>query len=426
MNDLGKRKRLARSVSRFIWIIFVIVSLGCLPGTDAVPPATVTPTPPVSSATVTATTRPSLTPSPTAIPFPVEVVNLGMGEIEISSEFMNLPPGTYLMYVNHQTQIGEEKKVIRYMSLDGILNGQVATVTADEFRVSAVFVYLTYREVDGRPTVYMTETNHLDQTTIMRLGLTTGETQTWRIEPGLDIECDVSWESPDGRWLPFDCFWRGKHSIYLMNLETGAGTELSPRGYECRGYGWEFTWTPDNQLLSWCRVGYDRATECLVSPQNGGYQCQTGDFDRVLSMSPSGNMAAFYSHSDVLDERYIYFDDAACLQNRQTCAETFRICDGPDSCDYAWDRTGENLVIVRTRSSNLREFYTYVSLFNIAEHSSEELVSGQPGSWLLEGFSPDNRWVVFNAGDVALFSLDSHLLRRTPTEGGFLGWYVVP
>ncbi|MFH2101950.1 MAG: hypothetical protein ABIJ39_01150, partial [Chloroflexota bacterium] len=83
-------------------------------------------------------------------------------------------------------------------------------------------------------------------------------------------------------------------------------------------------------------------------------------------------------------------------------------------------------VILGLTSTNLQDFYTHVSLFNIDDGSTETLFSGQPGDWQLFGFSPDNRWVVFSAGEVALFSLDSHLLRRTPTEGGFLGWYVIP
>ncbi|MFH2103335.1 MAG: hypothetical protein ABIJ39_08280 [Chloroflexota bacterium] len=416
-----------KSILRIIGILLVIVSLGCGPGVDAVPSAIVPPTQPVPSATVTATVRPTLTPSPTSIPFPVEVIDLGSREIEISQEFLTLSPNTYLLYEEFISGYpgNENSYVFRYMSQDGTRVGLILDSSTSGLPSTW---WSVIRYFDSQPLIFMAGRGFSDGSIIFRVSLQSGEVQTWQIIPQGDIECPTAVPiiSPDGRWMAADCLWQGKHYIYLVDFAASAGMELSPRGYECRGYGWEFTWSPDNQLLSWCRVGYDRATECLVSPQNGGYQCQTGDFDRVLSMSPAGNIAAFYSHSDNLDERYIYFDDAACLQNRQTCAETFRICDGPDSCDYAWDGSGENLVIVRTRSSNLRDFHTYVSLFNIADRSTEELFSGQPGDWLLEGFSPDNRWVVFSAGEVALFSLDSHLLRRTPTEGGFLGWYIVP
>ncbi|MFH2104353.1 MAG: hypothetical protein ABIJ39_13470 [Chloroflexota bacterium] len=356
-----------------------------------------------------------------------------MIQTTIHPDFLDLQSGTYLIYLSYHDS------VIRYMSLDGSRHGQVIDLVQNGFSVSALWTRATFREVDGQPTVFITHSERLsDSETVMRIGLFTGETRTFQIVPQPDVDYCVThtgYVSRDGRWLAADCAWQGKHYIYIVDFESGDGMGFSPRGYdyECRdpveGHrNWEFIWDPENRLLSWCSTGFNRAIECLITPQGGNYQCQAGDFDRVLSWSPDGSMVAFFQDLQSPTESYYYLDDAACLQNRQTCGEKVRICDSPnwDSCYFAWDGSGENLAIIGVSSSNLQDFYTNVYLFNIDDGSTETLFVGQPGFWQLLGFSPDNRWVVFDLSDIALFSLDSHLLRRTPTVGEFLGWYIVP
>ncbi|MFH2102869.1 MAG: hypothetical protein ABIJ39_05885 [Chloroflexota bacterium] len=269
MNDLGKRKQPARLVSRFIWILFVVFPLGCGPGTDAVPPATDTPMQPVPSATVTATARPTLTPSPTSIPFPVEVIDLGSREIEISQEFLTLSQNTYLLYEEFISGYpgNEDSYVFRYMSQDGTHVGMIIDSITSGLPLTW---WSVLRYSDSQPFVFMAGRGFTDGFLIIRVGLQNGEVHTWQIIANGDSKCPTAAPviSPDGRWLAADCAWQGKHYIYLVDFESGDGMGFSPRGYdyECRdpveGYRkWDFIWDSEGRLMTWCSTAVPDTTE---------------------------------------------------------------------------------------------------------------------------------------------------------------------
>ncbi|MFH2102839.1 MAG: hypothetical protein ABIJ39_05720 [Chloroflexota bacterium] len=433
MNDLGKRKQLARLVSRFIWILFVVFPLGCGPGADAVPSATVPHTQPVPSPTVTATARPSLTPSPTAIPFPVQVVYLGSSQLNVNPEFQALPAGIYILA---DRDIFEEASsryrwTLSYVSFDGMHSEQVITDLDQELPYIS---RTSLRYMNGRPVVFGSDI-HAGEITLVRIDIESGEVYTWHVTASSDVLCDTiaSLISPEGRWLVSECIVQGRHYGYLVDLEEDTGKVIS-LPYECRNPvssgGLEFYWTNENQLLTWCGTGYNRAYACLVSPQNGRSQCQQVNYSMLYGLSPYSSSVILRSEQTEEPYRRIFLTDLACLQNQQACDEIAAICNIPNwtGCGGEWDNTGQYLVWSATISTNLQDFSTNAYLVDLDAGSTETLFAGQPEYWSLIGYSPDNRWIAFNIRDdgIALISLDSRIVRRIQIDGSFLGWYIVP
>jgi len=273
---------------------------------------------------------------------------------------------------------------------------------------------------------------------LIRVNLASGEMRTWTIAPLSDVVCDTvaTTISPDGYWLVDDCVWQGEHYIFILDLGSGAGIGVSPRGYECRDptsghFEWDFLWTPENQVLAWCKSGFNQAITCLITPQDSGYQCQRSEYDKVLGLSPDGSMMVLHRELPEAPYYRVFLTDMACLQNRQFCEEALQIYDSPNSAvfgGFAWDNTGAFFVWADVSSTNLQDFSTSAYLVDLDAGSTETLFVGQPGHWSLSGYSPDNQWLLFNLGrgEIVLYSLDSRIVRRIQLDGSFLGWYVVP
>ncbi|MFH2102874.1 MAG: hypothetical protein ABIJ39_05910, partial [Chloroflexota bacterium] len=295
-----------------------------------------------------------------------------MREIEISPEFLNLQGGSYLLYGDFISGHpgNEDRLVFRYMSQDGTQAGSIFDSSTNGLPARW---WPELRAIDTQLYVFLTDYSGSNGTTfVYRVGLLNGEVETWQIISHSNLVCNTyaGFVSHDGRWLAVDCIRSREHYIYVLDLESGTGMAVSPRGYECRDpsighFEWEFAWTPENQLLSWCSVGYNRANECLVSPQDGEYQCWTGDLDRVLGWSPAGNMVALYRDSENSDDQYTYFDDAACIQDGRSCEANLRICNTRDDsagCTFAWDGTGESVAWTESWYKDIPGHYFYSSL----------------------------------------------------------------
>ncbi|MFH2102868.1 MAG: hypothetical protein ABIJ39_05880 [Chloroflexota bacterium] len=427
------RNQLILLIRNLVWCLGVLILFGCVPGANGSPTETNTPTMALSSPTITATPRPSTTPLPTATPFPVQVVRQGSSQLEVNPGFQALPAGTYILFdrdifVEASSQY---RWTLSYVSFDGLLSEQVITDLDHEllFNISRT----TLRYTNGRPTVFGSDLNDVE-TTLVRIDIESGEADTWLVTASSGAVCDtlLSGISPDGHWLAADCIWQGRHYGYLVDLEEDNGKVIS-LPYECRNPtsgDLEFYWTYENQLLTWCSTGFNRAIACLVSPRNGRSQCQQVDYSLIYGLSPYSSSVILSSEQTEEPYRRIFLTDLACLQNQQACDEIAEICNIPywTGCGGEWDKTGQYLIWSATISTNLQDFSTNAYLVDLDAGNTETLFAGQPEYWSLIGYSPDDRWIAFDIrdDDIALISLDSRIVRRIQIDGSFLGWYVVP
>ncbi|MFH2103114.1 MAG: hypothetical protein ABIJ39_07140 [Chloroflexota bacterium] len=374
----------------------------------------------------TRTVTPTVTP--TEIPLPIQIRDIIMRNVVLDSTFIGLPSGTYLLYDLGST--------LNYMSVDGLRFGDVFDMSNFQLPLQEP---KALRNISGQPFLFITDHNYLnDDFSLSRINLVNGEMVTWDFVLSSGVTCDTvgTLVSPDGRWLAADCLWQGEHYIYVVDLQSGSAEVIAPQGYRCRisnntRYEWDIRWTPNNQIQAICNTGSYlwEVTDCVIDPASESFQCQRGIFDEILAWSPDGSMIVLRRELAAPPNYQYFLADSSCLINQSSCENLQEFCDLPDHAmcgGYVWDISGRYFAWSDIRRSNLEQFYSNIYLLDLQNGSVETILVGQSGSWYLVGFSPDSQWLVFNAGEVTLLSLDYYLVRRTPMWGPFVGWLVVP
>ncbi len=223
--------------------------------------------------------------------------------------------------------------------------------------------------------------------------------------------------SPDGSRIAFYSRRRGWESVWMVSVEGGTATQITPAGLDAE----DLAWSPDGRVIAYCSMSEDDLTTrgIYLIPSLGGPSrliSPNAAWSGAPHFSPDGRTVAFLSDRDGWFQTFLY--DMETETTRKLTSDAIE--DGGPSF-YSVDRRsgpvfspdGKQLALVRHREGNFDIWVVGV------EEGRARCISQQDGHYHIVGWLPDGEHLMVThetiacPPDLQILSLDGAFEKLT-------------